>query len=155
MKNKATFFVDIIYLIRIVSKIMISELSRERKKQPLDQMLAGQVATLLAAVLTGWGQIPPAVVIILGLGLAVVYIWLADITNSLILAVRVTTSNIGDYLESICRATFRAIAKAMASADKAAKIRTTAMALRALVRRFESIGVINLNISPKVVPSPI
>jgi len=134
---------------------MIVKLFRERKKQPLDQMLAGQMATLLAAVLTGWGQIPPAVVIILGLGLAVAYICLADVTNSLIVAVRVTTSNIPEYLESISRAAFRAIAKAMAATDKAAEVRTSTMALRALVRRFESMGIIDPNITAKVVPSPI
>jgi hypothetical protein len=134
---------------------MTFELCCERKKRPLDQILGSQMATLLAAVLTGCGQIPPAVAIILGLGLAVVYIWLTDIANSLVLIARVTTSSIAKYLESISRAAFRAIAKTTAAADKAAKVRISAMALLALVRRFESIGIIDLNIAPKVIPSPI
>jgi hypothetical protein len=122
--------------------------------KPLDQMVGGHLATLVAAILTGWGQLPPAVVILLGLILAGMVIWFSNAIGSLLWAAQIVAANVTQYLARISRAAACAITKAMTAAERAVKNRTSAIALRALVRRFEAVGIIDPNISPIVLPSP-
>jgi hypothetical protein len=126
-----------------------------RIDKPLDRAVGGQMASHIAAVLTGWGQIPPAVAIVAGLGLAVMVILLTTTIESVLRAALIAAAIGAEYLARISWAVARAIIKALETADMAVQVLTSAISLRALLRRLGVLRIIHLGLSPKLLPVPV
>jgi hypothetical protein len=126
-----------------------------RIDKPLDRAVGGQMASHIAAVLTGWGQIPPAVAIVAGLGLAVMVILLTTTIESVLRAALIAAAIGAEYLARISWAVAHAIIKALETADMAVQVLTSAISLRALLRRLGVLRIIHLGLSPKLLPVPV
>jgi hypothetical protein len=134
---------------------MIKDFLGRMDKQPLDRGVGGHVATLLAAILAGWGQLSPAVAILLGLGLAVVVICCSETISSFLWPVYISAAIATEYFDRISRAAARAFIEALETADRVVQVLISAISFRALLRRFESHRIIHLGIAPRILPTPI
>jgi len=81
-------------------------------KEPLDRAVAGHLATFIAAILVGRGQLSPAAAIFLGLGISVVVIWFSEILSSFVWVVSISAAIATDYVNRLSRAAARVIIEA-------------------------------------------
>jgi hypothetical protein len=134
---------------------MIMDSLRRMNKQTLDQAVGGHLATLLAAILVGWGQITPAAMIFIGLGLSVVVICFSEVISPFVRAASISAAIATDYVNRLSRAAARVIIEALKTADRVVQILISAMSLRALQRLLESHMIIHIALTPKIIPIPI